>query len=267
MRRFLYISFILVTVFSGCGSTSTNTDLVSPVADMSQGDEAAVTDQQLDIISNTNNDFAFGVYRYIENGYENNFISSYSLFTMLNMLIPGANGETKEEMLDVGNIRLSESTWNRYFSALNRKVIDFVDGNNSAFKLSFANSFWVQEGIDVDSMYVNTLQEDYGVDVQVVDFNQDSDKARDRINDWANQMTDGHIEEILSKESVNENSKIVLVNAMYLKALWSKSFFQHDTQMRPFYLNDGNTVSVPMMHQVDKFRHVKKDGVDLLCMQ
>lgn len=74
------------------------------------------------------------------------------------------------------------------------------------------------------------------------------------------------IPEILDKESINENSEIVMVSAMYLKALWRKAFHHDDTKKRDFSLISGDSVSVPMMHQVNKFRYVQKEGHEVVCM-
>jgi serpin B len=253
MRYISLLSAVFLTaVLIGCGEAG-NLEKITP--NSSTLSETNITSENIDLVSNANNDFSFDIYRHFEEDGDNHFISSYSLFSMFNILLPGAKGTTKEEMLKAGNITISEEKWFNYFEELNRRVVSFLDDNNSGFQFSFANSFWVQTGIDVNSDYKNRVEKTFGMDIRTVDFENDSQVARQTINDWTSNATNNHIEEILSEESVNENSKMILVNAMHLKALWTKSFFHNDTTNSPFSLLDGSSVSVPLMHQINKFRY------------
>ncbi len=265
----LFLMTILTTVFIGCGGTSDtqenmNNNLTSQPSTLSENN---ITSKNIDLVSNNNNDFAFDIYQHFEGEDDNQFISSYSLFSMLNILLPGANGTTKDEMLKAGNIDIPEAKWFSYFEALNSKIVQFLDSNNSGFQFSFANSFWAQKGINLNPDYKNNIETTFGMNIQTVNFAENSENARQEINTWTSNMTNNHIEEILSVDSVNENSKIILVNAMYLKALWTKSFFHHDTTQSPFSLLDGSSVSVPLMHQINEFRHVEKNGTHAVCMR
>ncbi len=257
MRYYLIVLSLLLTLIIGCGGESTEISVKSI-------DEVSITDDQIDIVSNSNNDFSFDIYRHIEEDGRNHFLSSYSLFSMFNMLLDGANGDTKKEMLKAGNINIPLENWTLYFTKLNNKIIKFLDNNNSGFKFSFANSFWVQEGLNIEQGYIKKLEQSYGVNIQMIDFENDSEIARTTINQWTSLMTDDHIREILAENTVNENSKIIMVNAMYLKALWTKTFFHNDTKEKPFLLENGSSIYIPMMHQINKFRYVKKDGIQAI---
>jgi len=265
----LFLTTIVTTVFVGCGGTSNTQEVIdnSMTFKPSTLSETNITSDDIDLVSNSNNDFAFDIYRHFEGEDDNQFISSYSLFSMLNILLSGAHGITKEEMLKAANIDIPENQWFHYFETLNSQIVQFIDNNNSGFHFSFANSFWVQDGIDLNHDYKNNLEKTFGMNVQTVDFAQNSEEARQTINNWTSNMTNNHIEEILSTDSVTENSKIILVNAMYLKALWTKSFFHHDTTQSPFSLLNGDSVSVPLMHQINDFRYVEKNGTQALCMR
>lgn len=227
----------------------------------------AITEEDIDTVSNANNDFSFDIYHYIKQDGDNHFLSSYSLYTMLNMLLSSAQGDTKEEMRQAGKIVMDEMRWERAFKALHKKTIAFLDTNNSGFRFSFANSFWLQNGLDVNEEFIDKMEKIYGTEIQTVDFAGDSDAARDRINAWTSEKTDHHIEELLDEDAVNEDSKIILVNAMYIKALWTKSFSKNETAERPFFLSDGSEIAVPTMHQVNRFRYVHKNGVQVVCMR
>ena len=267
LLSFIILSVMLILLVS-CGSTTTKTDEnTTALIAQSTSNIESISTQNIDLVSNTNNNFAFDLYVHMQDQNKNQFLSSYSLFSMLNILLPGAKGETRSQMLEVGDITIEEDRWERYFRALHAKTVNFLDANNSGFEFSFINSFWFQKGMQMKQEYLDSLQKIYGVDVKMVDFYHDSEHARQSINRWTKEITHDKIKELLSKDAVNESSKIVLVNAMYLKALWMRSFSKEDTMLRPFDLVDDNTVSVEMMHQINYFRYVKKDGVEMLCMR
>lgn len=251
----------------GCGGDNTAIQTLAqekpPVLPIGQ----SVTDAQIDIASNSNNDFAFDMTRYIKRDNKNHFLSSYTLYTMLNTLIPGARGETKEEILYAGHIAMDEKEWERYFQALHSKTIKFLDQNNTAFHFSFANSLWVEKGINVNPDYIQQAEAISGLRIHTIDFTDENNKALETINRWISEKTDNHIQNMLDSRTINRESKIVLVNAMYLKALWSHSFFPGDTKPMPFILEDGTEISVPMMHQINRFRYVEKEGAEILCMR
>ena len=71
---------------------------------------------------------------------KNTFLSGYSIFSMFNMLMSGADGEKKEEMLKAGDIDMPMAVWEESFSVLNEKTMTFLDVKNSGYKFSFANS-------------------------------------------------------------------------------------------------------------------------------
>lgn len=265
MRYMIFIWIFLVSVFFGCAQEHAD-NLAESTETSTLTENSSTIESKIDLASNANNDFSFDIYNYIERDGENYFLSSYSLYSMLNMLLIGAEGETKDEMLAAANITVSEEEWLEDFYALNASIIKFLDSNNSGFKFSFANSFWMQEGLDIAQEYVQDLQQTFGVNIQTVDFENESQAAIDTINDWTSQMTNAYIPEIVDETSVNENTKIILANAMYLKALWSNAFSPLNTQDDTFTLQDESTIDVPMMHQTNSFRYVEKDGVEVVCM-
>jgi serpin B len=50
------------------------------------------------------------------------------------------------------------------------------------------------------------------------------------------------------------------VNAIYFKGIWGQQFSKEVTRTKPFYLNSGATVQVPLMFQQERFRYMKGEG-------
>jgi serpin B len=54
--------------------------------------------------------------------------------------------------------------------------------------------------------------------------------------------------------------RLVLVNAIYLKAPWAQEFSTNATKPRPFHLNGGQAQNVPTMERQDRFGYAQQDG-------
>lgn len=185
MRIILFsLISVIFTLFIGCNSAKDTTDTTTQVMMASFS-----TEEELDIASNSNNDFTFDAYHHMNLNDKNTFLSGYSLFSMLNILSSAASGETKTEILKAANINTPLDSWEKYYAALAKETIQFVDKNNSGYRFLFENSFWVQEGHDISADYKDALKKIYGVDVRVVDFESNSTAARNKINYWASRMT------------------------------------------------------------------------------
>jgi serpin B len=59
----------------------------------------------------------------------------------------------------------------------------------------------------------------------------------------------------------------VLTNAIYFNAAWQEPFSEPATRDEPFYLLDGNSVSVPMMHQTEEFGYAAGDAYQAVELQ
>ncbi len=78
-----------------------------------------------------------------------------------------------------------------------------------------------------------------------MDFNDPGSK--DVINSWVDEKTHGRIDEIVKE--INPESFMFLINAIYFKGVWKYEFAKKDTKSAPFYLENGTSVDVEMMHR------------------
>ncbi|XP_048363096.1 serpin B10-like [Sphaerodactylus townsendi] len=88
---------------------------------------------------------------------------------------------------------------------------------------------------------------------QTVDFQNASDEVRKEINSWVENQTEGKIQNLLKEESINSLTRLILVNALYFKGDWSKTFNKDDTTEQPFRLNKNTSKPIKMMFQHGKF--------------
>lgn len=65
------------------------------------------------------------------------------------------------------------------------------------------------------------------------------------------------ISDLLGEGTVDQLTRLVLVNALYFNGHWKTPFPESGTHHRLFHKSDGSTISVPMMAQTNKFNYSK----------
>ena len=96
--------------------------------------------------------------------------------------------------------------------------------------------------------------------MQTVDYQADTEGAREAINAWVNDHTEGRIPELIQPGVLDASTLLALVNAVYLRAAWILPFDPAATEPGAFTLPDGSTVQVPMMQDENKRMYAKGDG-------
>jgi serpin B len=157
---------------------------------------------------------------------ENVIYSPLSLNTAFSMLKEGANGKTKEEL-------------DKLFSDI--KVNKYETSN----ELSFANSIFINENHkeEIKKEYVQLLQNKYYSEVLYDTF-----ETPDKINEWIYNKTLGLIEKALNDDQVDQDTMLVLVNALAIDIKWKKEFDENNTYKEIFNSKDESKEYVSMMH-------------------
>ena len=130
------------------------------------------------------------------------------------------------------------------------------------FRLNIANAVWGQEGYHFLPDFLDVLAEHYGAGMMPTDFTGAPDESRIRINNWVAEETSGKVKDLLPPGIIERSTRLVLTNAIYFNASWLWPFSPKDTEMRPFHLSGGDTVSVPMMTETAKdfYGYARGDG-------
>jgi serpin B len=182
-------------------------------------------------------------------------MSPASIAFALAMARAGAEGRTATQMDDV----LRATGWSDLGSGLgslqqelgerNASWTDSED-NRHALSLNLVNNAFGQDGWTIRKPYLDRIGRAFGSGLSLVDYIRDSAEARSTINDWVARQTANRIKHLLGPTDVTENTRLVLVNAIYLKANWAHEFIEGGTRDRPFRTAGGSTVQVPMMRLI-----------------
>jgi serpin B len=210
-----------------------------------------------------NTEFALALYRQLRGQKGNLFISPYSISTALAMTYAGARGQTAEEMARALNF---PSGHQRLHTAFAKLLVDLNgDGKKRGYQLSVANALWGQKNFGFLPDFLNLTRDSYGAGLNEVDFQGATEEARKTINAWVEKQTQDKIKDLLQPGVLNASTCLVLTNAIYFKGFWDSQFNKKATQQRPFHLQGGESVKVPLMYQKGKFRYL--DGGDFQALE
>ena len=109
--------------------------------------------------------------------------------------------------------------------------------------LSVVNTAWLDLGLPVRKEFL-----DQPVTVQRVDFAGQPEAARAAINGAVDEQTAGKITDLIPPGLIDELTRLVLVNAIYLKARWQHEFPPPRTRKESFYPERTGPSQADMMH-------------------
>ncbi|TAL78767.1 MAG: serpin family protein [Bacteroidetes bacterium] len=234
-------SFTIPLAFLSCHKTSDNLP-VDPVP-------ISLTANQVSLIE-SENAFAFDIFRQVlENsgGSDNIVISPLSISCALSMTINGANGTTRDAMLEALRVKgITPEIINNSYKNLSEALLS-VD---KRVLISFANSVWTENKFVVKKPFTDILTGFYNAESKPFDITDPL--APKQINTWIESKTNGLIKNMIDK--LNDNTVMLLINAIYFKGKWKSQFEKANTVQRTFYTPDGRTAEVPMMKQISVFK-------------
>ncbi|KAL0431799.1 UNVERIFIED_CONTAM: Serpin-ZXA [Sesamum radiatum] len=227
----------------------------------------------------------------------NSVLSPLSFQVLLSLVAAGSGGRTLEQFLfhlgseNVDNLKLLSSKLVALLS------VRRDDTNLAAGPLvSFANGTWVDRSLGLRFTFQSMAEEVFKAQVKGVDFankvgtvacvrmiHQDdcfstdsskfllvffkADDVRDEVNSWAESITGGLIKEILPLGSLNQDTALVLANALYFKGAWNRIFDTTRTKTMNFQLLNGEEVWVPFMTSRYNEKHLYRGNDEYKILQ
>jgi serpin B len=189
---------------------------------------------------------ALTLYQRLGSGDENLVASPSSLATVLAMALPGARGRTAEEIARVLHTTLDPGRLAVAMGTLDAGIGQRASASSAELRVS--NALWSQRGYTIQPAFLQLLAGAFRSGVHQADFITDTERARLAINALVQQQTKDKIKDLFARGSLDEYTRLVLTNAIYLKARWQQPFDPHDTWPAPFHTLDGGTPRVPTMH-------------------
>ncbi len=213
------------------------------------------------------NAFGLDIYRATagEQRNKNIVISPASIAIALSMAQLGAKGLTADQINAVlhGLVGAGElGPIDALDRALASRTGTFKDsqGGGHEVVLRIANAPFGQRDLAIEPSYLDALARGLGTGLRVVDYKADPEAARALINGWVADQTEQRIKQLLAQGNITAATRLVLVNAIYLKAAWLTPFPEDATRPATFTLGDGTKIQVPTMSSVGSLSYAAGSG-------
>lgn len=232
-----------------------------------------------DLAAKATNELGVDLHRQLATSSENLCISPYSIDSALAMTFAGADGETRSEMARVlhfpnaGDVPASFSALQNSLKQMSAKTADLVKeskkfgGPSEPITLNIANRLFAQKGYHFRDAFLSLVKQNFGGAFEPLDFVADPAAATQRINKWVADQTRDRIRDLIPGGALDKTTRLVLANALYLKAPWASEFLQNATQPQPFFVHGGGPVDIPMMRKTDKnFGYARHEGFTVVSL-
>ncbi len=212
--------------------------------------------------------FGHDLYTVADQLAKNVVISPLSLGYAFGMARAGAGGQTASQLDRV--FRFPASGPHPAFNDLDRQIGTVGELPRRQFPsptrapgekpaapvVAIANGLFIQNGLPVMDGFLRTFASQYGAGARIGDF--PSGQAVGQIYAWVRKQTAERITTLF--DQLDPDTRLVLANAVHLKADWQAPFRKHRTTDARFTRADGTTVAVPMMHQQGSLRYASGEG-------
>ena len=185
-------------------------------------------------------DAAFGTDLYLKLAATGNVVfSPASIAAALRMALAGARGETAAELAAALHLPGPEAAADGL-----RQLAAIRPGDDLTFRAP--NVMWLESALSVLDSYLAQLSET--VSVERCDFRHAPEAARETINGAIAEQTAGKITNLIAPGLIDNLTRLVLTNAVYLKALWKSQFPAEETKQKPFYPERTAPAQTDLMH-------------------
>ena len=211
-----------------------------------------------------NSSFALDLYQKLLSYEGNIFFSPFIISTAFAMTYAGARGETEMQMAKAMYFSFSHDKLHPAFSNLQDKLNKVQKKGRVQFHV--ANSLWPHNKYPFKDKLLSLLKENYKTDVTAVDYVRHAEKARKAINTWIEDKTRDKIKDLIPQGTLNQDTRLVLANAIYFKGNWKNQFGKKNTRNTLFSLSLDKMVKTPMMYQNRRCSHWADKDLQVLRM-
>ncbi len=232
-----------------------------------------------DLAATSTNRLAVDLHRQLATGDENLCVSPYSIESALAMTFAGADGQTRTEMARVlhfpsnGDVPASFASLQHSLEEMSVKTAELVKeskrfgGPSEPITLNIANRLFAQKGYDFRNAFLSLVKQNYRAAFEPLDFVADASEATQHINKWVADQTHDRIRDLIPAGALDETTRLVLANALYLKAPWADPFSENATHPEPFHVHGSAPVDVPTMRKRDeRFGYAKREGYSAVSL-
>ncbi|XP_005373090.1 PREDICTED: serpin B4 [Chinchilla lanigera] len=229
-------------------------------------------------LSEANNNFTLDLFQRLRKSEGNVFFSPISISAALAMVYLGARGSTAQEIEKVlhfneittkstektktARVEESRSVHHQF-----QKLLTELNKPSDTYELKSANKVYKEKSFQFLQEYIDDVKKFYLADVESVDFVNAAEESRRKINAWVEKQTHEKIKDIFPNGTLQRNTQLVLVNAIYFKGQWDLKFKEGNTIEEKFWLNKDSSKSVKMMKQNNHLKFATLEDVQAKVLE
>ncbi len=175
----------------------------------------------------------------------NVFFSPYSIFSALSMTFEGAKNSTADQMAAVLHLPADETARRNGFAEL----MGTINAPGKSYSLSTSNNLWLQNDFNLYPSYTSVLGAYYQAAITNLDFVGAPEPSRQTINNAVAGQTNNKITNLIPQGAITLETRLILTNAIYMKADWAVKFDANHTFPGDFFVDAGTTVQPQLMNQ------------------
>jgi serpin B len=186
---------------------------------------------------------------------ENILFSPFVVSSHLQMMLNGANAQTKKTMKDV--MGLSDSTdesINDTNAALSKAFLQ----TGLKVNLYLADSLWANRTINFKQPFLNICKQYYNAKVKVTDFS--TPDALAEINGWIDNATAGKVSTVADR--IGTEDVLASMTGAYISGPNRTSADRQTGSKGDFHLANGQVISVPMISKAVTCDYLKRDNFE-----
>ena len=175
--------------------------------------------------------FGLDLARALEGAPGNLVLSPVSVGLALAVTWAGARGETAAQIGRALRLAEPRAAALEHLAALTTELTRA----RGRTELHVATRLFASKRSGVSPAFQDLGRRVFGTACEGIDFASDPERARAQINAWTATATRDRVRELLPPRSLDEETRLVLASAVYLKALWAEPFEASMTASGPFY--------------------------------
>lgn len=173
--------------------------------------------------------------------------------TSLALLSQAAEGRTFDELREGLHLNSSDKAaianqFSNFSSQLKENVGDTM--------LSIANQIYIKQGRELNESFRQVATSKFRSGIDTLNFG-DADKSADTINQFVEAKTLGKIRNFVKPNTLDANTALFLVNAIYFKGIWEQKFNKEDTHEDDFYNNGNEMAPANFMSATKRFNYAR----------
>lgn len=190
------------------------------------------------------NKFALNLYKTTLKEKSENFVASpYGAYIALALAAYGAEGATRQELWNIMHLPKESGRSAELITESLKKIMNMFKYATDVTVLN-RNKVFFNESLIASRQYEDLLRDTLEAQWDKVNF-QNAIETAETINNWAKKVSQNRISEMVTSETLDSRTVLMLANALYFAGEWLKPF--EEARPQNFHVSENVVKSVPMM--------------------